>query len=132
MELPAAAVLDDAHLAILAQDCGDALASLLAVYITESDRRLVDIERWANASNHTQLTHEAHALKGASLTFGCPAVAEAARNLEAAAKSGSSDIGALVERVHAAFILARRSLLDCFPDLAAAEAAALQGSSPQS
>jgi signal transduction histidine kinase/CheY-like chemotaxis protein len=112
---PAESVLDDDMLTMLEQECGEALPDLLRLFLTECEKRVVQIQNEARAGVGRELEREAHTLKGAAISFGCPALSDAARRVEAAAMSGKDELPRLVQAVQHAHRLARAALLRRYP-----------------
>jgi len=112
---PADSVLDEDMLTMLEQECGEALPDLLRLFLTECEKRVVQIQNEAQAGAGRELEREAHTLKGAAISFGCPALSDAARRVEAAVMSGKDDLPRLVQAVQHAHRLARTALLRRYP-----------------
>ena len=122
-ESPPAAepVLDEEMLTMLEQECGDALPDLLRLFLTECEKRVGQIQDTALAPR--ELEREAHTLKGAAISFGCPALSGTARQVETAIMSGSGDLQHLAQAVRRAHRAARAALLRRYPMLVGEPAA---------
>ena len=108
-------VLDEEMLTMLEQECDDALPDLLRLFLTECEKRVAQIQDTTIVPR--ELEREAHTLKGAAISFGCPALSDAARQVEAAIMSGSGDLPRLAQAVLRAHRAARTALLRRYPML---------------
>ena len=106
--MPARAVpgapLDDATLAALESDVGDATAaSLAASFRREQGRQLRGLEDALARRDFVTLARDAHSIKGAARMFGARELADLAFEVERAAKSGAVDglVGTLEMATHA-------------------------------
>ena len=114
-------VLDDELLGMLDTEFGADLPQLLHVFLTECDKRLRRIDELFHTPGHKDLDREAHTLKGAALSFGCPALGAAAAALEASARSASdSALAPLVSAIVVAHRAACAALDSRYPELALA------------
>jgi signal transduction histidine kinase/DNA-binding response OmpR family regulator len=113
----ASGVLDEAMLAMLEQEFQTGLLDLFRLFLSECEKRLPEIERLVRQSDHGDLDREAHTLKGAAISFGCPALSAAAGELEAAAAAGEDALDLLAYAVKHAHRLARDALVRRYPAL---------------
>ena len=97
------------------------LPDLLRLFLTECVKRVAQIQD--PALTPRELEREAHTLKGAAISFGCPALSDAARQVEAAIMSGSRDLPRFVQAVPHAHRAARAALLQRYPELVGEPAA---------
>jgi CheY-like chemotaxis protein/HPt (histidine-containing phosphotransfer) domain-containing protein len=87
------ALLDDKVLHQLEEDVSaDLLPGMVKAFIAEVRRRLPDIESAVEDGDMKSAASEAHALKGASGTFGASVLRAAALELEQAAIEGRADV----------------------------------------
>jgi HPt (histidine-containing phosphotransfer) domain-containing protein len=86
---PDLSLLDRRVIAQLIEDLGrESVIELLGLFQTESDRRRQGIEAAVAAGDPAAACHEAHALKGSSLTFGACKLGALALAMEQAGRRG--------------------------------------------
>jgi signal transduction histidine kinase/CheY-like chemotaxis protein len=109
--------LDLEMLEMLEQECGDSLSELLLLFLTECEKRVAQIRLLADTAPGRALEREAHTLKGAAVSFGCPGLSSAARRIEAAAMAGDADLPPMIVAVARAHEAARDALQRRYPTL---------------
>jgi len=78
---------------------------LIDLYLSDSRRRLADIQNAVTVNDLKALSEAAHGLKGSSVSIGVSSVAKIAAQLERAARAGEeSGIEALVFKVEQRFL----------------------------
>jgi signal transduction histidine kinase/CheY-like chemotaxis protein/HPt (histidine-containing phosphotransfer) domain-containing protein len=95
--------LDRARMAALAGPAGDPglLEELIALFRTDASARVHDLESAAEGSRRDEVKRLAHALKGASATFGAVRLAQCASSLETAVEGEAIDaVRARVRELH--------------------------------
>jgi PAS domain S-box-containing protein len=104
-------VLDRSVLAELTGgDPGEA-AALLQDFLSSTDADLAELDRMHTAGQLTELTRQAHKIKGASRLVGAHCLGDAAAALEAAGRSGHRDmLPALAEQLHTAAAQLRQAI----------------------
>ena len=89
----------------------DDTLAMLALFLDETETRLKLLRTLSCDADRPKIEREAHSLKGTSATFGMTDVAQLARTLEReAAKITTEDYGRLLDRIEAAFSVARKLL----------------------
>jgi HPt (histidine-containing phosphotransfer) domain-containing protein len=97
--------LDQVVIAGLEEDLGrEAVFELLALFVSESERRRQRIEAAVASGDAATAASEAHALKGSALSMGASALGALALRLERAGREGNltllqSEVGALASVV---------------------------------
>jgi HPt (histidine-containing phosphotransfer) domain-containing protein len=87
------------------------LGELVAAYRTDGQSRLADMRAALKAGDSEGLRRAAHTLKGSSASLGANDLAEACREVEAAARGGRLDgLGAGVDTIDARFAAALTEL----------------------
>jgi HPt (histidine-containing phosphotransfer) domain-containing protein len=109
-------VLDDDTLTMLEQECDGALEGLLQLFLSECEKRVGLIEGFGSGARN-EIEREAHTVKGAAISFGCPALSAAARDLETAAGRGETGLESLVQMVVRTHGAARVALELRYPGL---------------
>lgn len=100
---PSAGPVDDAVIAELRDDAGDALVDeLILTFMRETNERLTRIPEALASDRIDDVAADAHAMKSSSGTFGALLLERLAADLEAAAMGGDAGrAGALAERLPA-------------------------------
>jgi PAS domain S-box-containing protein len=104
VEPEASPLFDDEKLAGLRRTYGAAAPRFGMLFRKEAEARLRRIAKLLRAGDAKSLALEAHAMRGAALTFGCRAVQAAADRLEQAAERGAAELlPALIEELNQVF-----------------------------
>lgn len=86
-------VFDDSVLREVAESAGMAPAELLELFITDAEANLAVIAEASARGDAVALNRTAHSMKSSAASVGAVRVAQSARMLEAATKSGLDDAG---------------------------------------
>lgn len=82
-------IIDDAQIAMLVQGAGvDAVRPILDAYWESNDQLTAALEKGLAAGDSGDIAATAHGLKGSSANLGAMLVADRAKEIEMAAKSG--------------------------------------------